>query len=470
MIMRSHLGREGLRWKDAAEGLGFAVLLLLLLIAPFPYGSVLPMGKLRIEILGFLAFGLAMASRRYDRIGWLALPLLATLGVAAVGVFQLIPLPDSVLRVISPVSLAIHQEEAAVLKLFSRNADRPRISIVPSETLGAVLLVLSYAALYRAAITVLSGVKRRQIASAVLVAAATVHVIGAMALNRKDRLTGAFVNPNHFAGYLEIALPFALAFLWEASENVSGRSAKKERSMLPLIAAIGSWTILAAGIGLTRSRAGIVVAILATMAFVMGCARRRSNRRVLLVAGGAMVVAMVIVAGAVRGQALARFLSSDPLDPQREVRPAIWRTSIEAWREFPILGSGLGTFPEAFRRVQKEDLPWVVEQAHSDPLQLLVTGGAVGLGLGILAMMSLLAVMITGSGRGSAGNGLNTLAATVAVASIAMHGFVEFNLSIPSIAGTLAIVAGLAGAAICDERELRGTSERAEAHSGLPFQ
>ena len=71
----------------------------------------------------------------------------------------------------------------------------------------------------------------------------------------------------------------------------------------------------------------------------------------------------------------------------------VWQTSVAAWRQFPIFGSGLGTFPEAFRRVQPRNLPGLVDQAPSGAMELLVGGGAIGLALGTTTIVALAVIL-----------------------------------------------------------------------------
>ncbi|HEY1434426.1 MAG TPA: hypothetical protein VGG65_03570, partial [Thermoanaerobaculia bacterium] len=78
-------------------------------------------------------------------------------------------------------------------------------------------------------------------------------------------------------------------------------------------------------------------------------------------------------------------------DPAASARhELLWNVSVAAWRRFPILGSGLGTFREAFRGVQPRDLRELVDQAPSGSIDLLVTGGLAGVLFGIIFFAALL--------------------------------------------------------------------------------
>ena len=127
---------------------------------------------------------------------------------------------------------------------------------------------------------------------------------------------------------------------------------------------------------------------------------------------------------------------------------AVWQASIEAWKNFPVVGAGLGAFPDAFRRVQPRELTGLVEDARSDALQLLVTGGAVGTFLGLVAFLSVLVLLVRRwrAQRHREESALS-LAGIGAVVIVALDGIGEFNLGVPAVSGALACVIGLAIAA-----------------------
>jgi O-antigen ligase len=369
-----------------------------------------------------------------------------------------VPLPGPLLAQISPVSSKIYHETGQILALFGRQpALAPRISIAPSETANAILLVLAYLALFLSAQRLLGNRARRRTFVFVLLAAATAHVAIAAAVQiGETRLRGTFANPDHFGGYLEISLATAFGVLWaevllnaERARGSMDAGERVESRLLPLAGRIVAWAIIAVGIGLTQSR-GAIAASLAATAFMLLLAmlhprahRRRVWRGALAVAAGLLFVGLI--AGRV---ALLRFIASDAREFRGGTRLELWKTSLEAWKEFPWLGSGLGSFADAFRRVQPRELNFLVEQAHSDPLQLLVTAGVVGAGLGLLLYGSLLATLLRSWYRQRhREESAMVLAGIGALLSLTLHGLVEYNMSIPAIPATLACVLGMAVAA-----------------------
>ena len=237
----------------------------------------------------------------------------------------------------------------------------------------------------------------------------------------------------------------------DRARSATDRAERFESRLLPLAVRILAWGAIAVGIGLTQSR-GAVAATALTTAFLFVVAgthpRTRAHGSRLLRGALALAAGMILVA-AVAGRApLARFIASDAREFRGGTRFDLWVTSVEAWKQFPWGGSGLGSFADAFRRVQPRELAFLVEQAHSDPLQLLVTGGAVGGLLGALLYVSLFVILWRRwRAQRHREESAVVLAGIGALLSLTLHGLVEYNMSIPAIPATLACVLAMAMAA-----------------------
>jgi len=442
------------------------VLLLLGIAAfPIPYGGVTSLGTCIIETVAFAVLALALLGHQgLNRLRGTGVVLAALTAIALLGVLQILPLSRAILVRLSPASAAIYEDAARVLALFGRAAPVARISIAPLETVGTILLTLAYVALFVSSSLLLRSRSRRRLFAGVLLASAGVHVIVSTVMRtfmpgNDERLHGAFVNPNHFAGYLGIMLCVAFGVLWrevlyarDDTPRVSERSARFERRFLRLSARALLWGLFAAAIGLTKSRGGILVAFV-TMGLMIAAGllhpRLRKERWAFgVLGGGTLLAALGFVILAVRQQPILRFLASDPRDPASDLRMSLWSISLDAWRQFPVFGSGLGTFRESFRRVQPRDLPYLVEFAHSDSLQLLATAGAIGLLLATIGL-AVLAVRLVRAWWSEERREETTfaLAGLGSLFAMTLHGLVEFNMSIPAIPATLAAVLGLSWAA-----------------------
>lgn len=426
-------------------------------VAPFPWGAILPGGNFMIEAFGFTIAAITFATRREeDNIGAGVIPVAGLVLVCVIGLFQLVPMNLGTLRALSPASARVYAEANEVLALHGHAAAQPRISIAPIETKRTILLTLAYVALFTSGALLARTRSRRRWLAATLFATTIGHVLISASITATDRMHGAFVNANHFAGYLEIALAFAFGAIWadiltgnKRMAAISDRGERLEARVISVIARIALWGVIAAGIALTRSRGGVLAAAVTLVVLLaMGLSRRRGER--------APVVAVIAIAigiafvGFTTGRAsILRLLQSDAREINSGVRVMIWRASIDAWRMFPNFGDGLGCFKEAFRRVQPAEVPELVEQAHNDFLQLLVTGGWIGAVFGAVAFVSLFAILFRGwDAQKHREESAFALAAFGALLSLTLHGLVEFNMSLPAIPATLAVMtgAGLAAA------------------------
>ena len=264
------------------------------------------------------------------------------------------------------------------------------------------------------------------------------------------------------AGYWIAALAFGL--LWygarTALRDLAAATGAEERAdllakLIPkLVLAVLLWGVLAAGIVYSQSRGGIVAATGCTLLMAAIAWQLRANAP-----GNRHVVASVLAVLVALGTAFAiasagtaaflRFLLPDAADLAADYRVLIWQDSWSAFTLFPWLGSGLGTFREAIRRVQSPEVRGLVDQAHNEYLHLLVTGGVAGALLGLTALVSgvraFLGALFTQKHREESAFGL---AGFGALFMLLLHGMAEFNFSIPAIPATLAACLGGAWAAL----------------------
>jgi putative inorganic carbon (HCO3(-)) transporter len=460
--------KTGATTDSLSERAAFSLLLIAVVVAPFPYGAITQGGALVLEILAFVTAAATFFGRpRLAPLEGVLIPIAALLAIVLLGLLQLTPLPGSILERISPVSAQIYSDAAKVLRLFRHAAPAARISIAPTETIDTILLTCAYLSLFVSSALLLRTRWRRRVFVAVLLGGAALHVLIATITSDETvagRLHGAFVNSNHFAGYLQIMLAVAFGALWrevlfarERGRKLPEPARRLETRLLHIAPLVLLWAIFAAGIALTRSRGGTLVAFVSTLlmlSLALSHRRTRNRRlRIAVIGGTAIAAGASVVFLAVRQQPILRFLASDPRDPASDLRLTLWKLSFDAWRQFPLMGSGLGTYREAFRRIQPRAFDYYVEFAHSDPLQLLVTGGLAGFLLGAIAIGALsIALVMRWRREEHREESAFLLAGIGALFALTLHGLVEFNMSIPAIPATLAAVTGFAWAAGAHEK------------------
>jgi O-antigen ligase len=114
-----------------------------------------------------------------------------------------------------------------------------------------------------------------------------------------------------------------------------------------------------------------------------------------------------------------------------EVRPVYFRNTAEIIKDFPIVGTGLGTYLYAYPMYEKKYSGDLLDHAHNDYLELLAEGGIVGGGLMIIFAFGALGVLFLRWARRNdhfvRGVGLGCLAG---IAAILIHSLTDFNLHI----------------------------------------
>jgi len=181
---------------------------------------------------------------------------------------------------------------------------------------------------------------------------------------------GFFANRNHLACFLAMCLPFALVgSFWTVSEAVSGRP---RFSALGLVGC-GLAILILLGIALTRSRGGVLLAMIAAVGclpMVLGVPLERGTRRIMALAG----LVAVLLAIQFAGVGVLQRLESDPLEDGRWKYAQVTR---EAAAAYSPLGSGLGTFRQAYQPFEAKGgvEGSIVNHAHNDYLELWLEGG-----------------------------------------------------------------------------------------------
>ena len=464
------------------------LLALVLLWAPLPFGSVTRSGAAGLEASAFVALALAFvaaclgprsgarhpptapsaaaapAPPRANPLAPLrtvALPLAALAGLALLGVVQSLPWPPSLLARASPEHARLFRQAASLLPAGA--VVRPSLSLAASESAATGLLWAAWgAALAAAALVGGRRANRRALGAALVLAAGFQVVFGARGWSARGttlwgvevpgtpRLRGSFVNPDHLALYLELALAVVFAWAWWSARR-AWREPSLERRVLLVAPPALLWLTLFTGLAFTGSRAGLASALLAValQGVLVTVAERRTERSLTLALGGAAAAALGIGVVAAIGleQGFGRLLGS-PLDVTWEARRRTWAATWELFRRFPWTGAGLGSFRDAFPLVQPADLAGSWRHAHSDPLELLATAGLLGAALAALGLLGLfrrlLGVLRTGRRSEDRAAGL---AALGALAALAIHEPLDFGLTLPANALTLAVLVGAAASA-----------------------
>ena len=271
-----------------------------------------------------------------------------------------------------------------------------------------------------------------------------------------EEATGTYINRNHFAGFLEMVIPFGLALvLYENAKLMRGtHPVRRWKAILSAenLPRVGlrflATAVMLAGLAFSRSRMGIVAAAssLALLAAFSGFQRKAG----LWFAAVLMVCVTTLVLWMGATSTFERFGSlGQEYSAAGESRLSLWIDSARLVAGHPLLGSGLGTFPVAFTTVQTTFLGKFVNHAHNDYLEF---ASDLGVPAAILLFGSIAAVFVRLASKIASASVSFEKAAALgclgAIAAILLHSLADFNLYIPANALVFSCILGLA-AAIC---------------------
>lgn len=260
---------------------------------------------------------------------------------------------------------------------------------------------------------------------------------------------GPFINRHHFAGYMELTLGLPLGMLFAGG-------VERDKRFIYVFAA----GLMAVALVMTNSRGGIL-SLIAEIVFLVGMTGFRRSRRsgdseadgksgfrgAAVRAGLGLALILSIFAGVVMlgGEPVVnRFMGTVSSADPTTGRAHFWRVTLEIIRDYPILGTGLGSFGLAFTRYDTRSGFLRVEQAHNDYLQTLSDAGAIGALVGLFFIVTLFRLGLkraASEDKFRRGVAIGALAGCFAVL---IHSFFDFTLHTTSNALLFLVVAALA--------------------------
>jgi len=252
---------------------------------------------------------------------------------------------------------------------------------------------------------------------------------------RYGRGFAQFLNKNHFSYLAEAAIGLTIGV-------ATFSSGRRERLLFYGAATLLLWVAVV----LSKSRGGLLaVTVQIICAALMlinlkGSVRLKTRGVTRLVLTGAAVVALLLMIGVgviwLGGDQLttgvetaAAEIGADRSDLHEGARRTdIWRATWAMAKAHPIAGAGLGGFWAEVPRYHDASGSQSPQQAHNDYLELLASGGLIG-----LAIFGWFVVLLFQEARRAAQqpHGLQRAAALgglIGVAGIAVHSLVDFGL------------------------------------------
>lgn len=254
-------------------------------------------------------------------------------------------------------------------------------------------------------------------------------------------VTGTFVNQNHLSGYLEMIIPLAIGLVI-ARISLFSLSGKKIREKIILMAekGLGLNLILTAfvvamalAVALSRSRSGVFVVVLSFIAFfelsVLYFGRATFPRIKRIIQATFLLITVFSLYVGI-GATLERFLTEKIFQGGRA---QYWGNVTAIAGDFPLFGTGLGTFASVYPAYAQTETYGLLLHAHNDYLEYLSELGLVGalLLFGGICFAAVKTFIVWRSRQNPEEKGL-ALGGFVSIIAISVHSLTDFNLHIPA--------------------------------------
>ena len=433
----------------------FIPYLALLVWAPVPLGSNRPWAWALLALwalalaLWWLA-GFIRGRRSYPAVLREAWPMLLC-GLLWLGYvwLQLVPLPVEILKMLSPQAARWHSAAAAPAALLAAP-----LTLDTYATLEAACKSTAYLAFFVLSLILLRDHGRIRFTAYALIASGVLQALfGALVSLESlgEVAAGTFPNRNHYAAYLTMCLSVGIGVL------IASLSGEKHRSwglffrdlmqwiITPKMALRLGLVIMVIALVLTRSRMGnssFFISLLVTGLIGLLLAKRATKSMVILLIS--LVAIDVFIVGTYFGtrRVVDRIVQTTT---ETEDRDEVAAYALDMWKDYPVLGAGLGSFPVVFPRYSKEGTLVSYTHAHNDYLEFGAEVGALGLALlGLMVLMSFAAALRAQYlRRDPLMRGLS-FAAMMGILALMIHSAVDFNLQIPANALTFMLLLAFA--------------------------
>ncbi len=443
------------------EPLLFAAYLAILVWAPLPFASNRTWGGALLALLvsmvfcGWLLlylFGRVRIDARVWRYGRLPLGLLLLVQLWVL--VQMLELPRPVVELLSPQAYAWHVREGWLSLSLDREATCYYLLRGCAFTAGAfltlalvnthdrvktLLQLLVFSGTFQAtygAFMVLSGLELGFFVE---------KYVG------QGVATGTFVNRNHFAGYLVMCLSAGIGLLLaQLSQRRPGNWRERVRGWLRLLLSPKVrlriyLAVMVVALVLTRARMGNIAffASLGMAGALALLAGRRFSWPVVLFLASLLLVDMLILGQWFGFDQLVERL--EQTHPQQEAR--VWSNeyTIDYIEEFPLTGSGGGSYYGIFPNYQAVNLEGFHDHAHNDYLEFAAELGIpAALVLAAFVCLALYSAWLVQRQRRTRLYRGAGFAVTMTVLWAAIHSITDFSLQMPANALTFVTILALA--------------------------
>ncbi len=387
----------------------FTLFIFGLVFAPLAFGTVEQWSLVALELAtgaAYIGFFLTARSSKEHIVKVPGLlPLLLLFGLM---VFQLVPLPGSLVKIISPGSYDVYSP----LLSLSGDSGWMSLSVSRRATLHEMLRIGSCGLMYIVTVQFLSHPEKlkKTVNIAVFLAAAVAFLAIVQAVGSPDKIYwirqvphnahpfGPWINPNQFAGYIELICPLAFGLFLFYKPRVKGGESFRQKFVsfftVPgihrhLFLGFGTvLMVLAVFVSLCRGGMLSIAAAGAVFLFLAKWKFPGRGRTIFLVIVVSLFLAISWFGWDIIISEFNHGFESD--GTVRDGRLTLWSDCLEIIKDFPIFGAGFGTFLYIYPLYKTIGDNNIYDHAHNDYLELLTDGGVTGFFLALWFVLSVL--------------------------------------------------------------------------------
>ncbi|HDY69045.1 MAG TPA: O-antigen ligase domain-containing protein [Candidatus Scalindua sp.] len=270
-----------------------------------------------------------------------------------------------------------------------------------------------------------------------------------------DFASGTYINRNHFAGYMAIVICMSFGYLTyilskSSVSNVSlrVRATGWRQRLSQIINLIGTRAgllsflilIMSSALILSGSRAGICSFIIVIILMSTMISKRISIKKITLIL--LPVCLMVVWIGL--NPVIKRFSETPKAMKAEGERIIVWKDTYNLIKDFPTLGTGLGTYEYAFPKYKTIRRQVLYNHTHNDYLELMSDTGITGFFIVIAgaAYYLFMVIRLWFQRRNRFVRGI-AIGCLGGITYIILHSLTDFNLQIPANALHLSIITGI---------------------------
>ena len=376
------------------------MMMILLVYMPFAYGGASAFSEeIIVGLAGLMALCLA-GKLIFDAESefvwsWVYVPVGLFVGLA---LFQLFPLPAWVVSLISPNTAAIKRELLADVPGSASILQRMHLTFYPWATRHDLRILLAVCVVfvvtlntYRRTVQIkrlLTGITL--IGAAVALFALYQFLAGSDTIYGDEPLrsaSGPFINHSHFGQFINLSIGAALGLIFATLQPTAGKRGRMRtgswrrlsQGKIQVLWGLTAMVILGAcTICLSMTRGGIIAMLAAgaVTAIVLALSRRSRGRSsiVLIVALLAFLVLLFLGFDAVYN----RIATLSQLDQAQGMRTQILKDLVQAYKKFPLFGTGLGTHESVFPMFDTSVSDHIAAHAENEYAQLAEETGLAG--------------------------------------------------------------------------------------------